>query len=99
MSAGPRADYPSPAMRVRLPAGGGPLRPAGPRADSPGPAMRVRLPALLVLTAALAACGSAANRATRDPSLNLPSDNGIRAAVQKASDPAKTEFPSAAGKT
>jgi hypothetical protein len=61
--------------------------------------MRVRLPGLLALAAVLAACGSAANRPTRDPSLNLPTDNGIRAAVQKASDPTPAQFPSPSGKT
>ena len=68
-------------------------------ADYPSPPMRVRLTGLLALAAVLTACGSAANRATRDPSLNLPSDNGIRAAVRKASTPTKAQFPSAAGKT
>src|SRR5690242_13899671 len=70
-------------------------------ADYPSPAMaRARLTGLLALAAlAAAACGSAANRPTRDPSLNLPSDNGIRASVQKASDPTKGEFPAAGGKT
>ena len=69
--------------------------------DYPSPAMaRARLTGLLVLAALLAAaCGSAANRPTRDPSLNLPTDNGIRTSVRKASDPTKTEFPSPAGKT
>jgi hypothetical protein len=69
--------------------------------DYPSPAMaRARLTGLLALAALLAAaCGSAANRPTRDPSLNLPSDNGIRASVRKAAAPAKTEFPPAAGKT
>jgi hypothetical protein len=61
--------------------------------------MRLRLTGLLALAAVLAACGSAANRATRDPSLNLPTDNGIRAAVRKASDPTAAQFPSPAGKT
>jgi hypothetical protein len=61
--------------------------------------MAVRLTGLLALAAVLAACGSAANRPTRDPSLNLPTDNGIRAAVRKASDPTPAEFPSPAGKT
>jgi hypothetical protein len=70
-------------------------------ADYPSPAMAcARLTGLLLLAAvALAACGSAANRKTRDPSLNLPSDNGIRASVQQASDPAKGQFPSPGGKT
>src|SRR5689334_25297018 len=70
-------------------------------ADYPSPAMaRARLTGLLALAALLAAaCGSAANRPTRDPSLNLPTDNGIRASVRKAADPAKGEFPPAAGKT
>jgi hypothetical protein len=61
---------------------------------------RARLTGVLALAALLACgCGSAASRVTRDPSLNLPTDNGIRASVRKASDPTRTEFPAAAGRT
>jgi hypothetical protein len=61
---------------------------------------RVRLTGLLALAALLAAaCGNAANRPTRDPSLNIPTENGIRAAVRKASNPTNAEFPPASGKS
>ncbi|WP_028059068.1 hypothetical protein [Candidatus Solirubrobacter pratensis] len=54
----------------------------------------------LVLALALflaAACGG--SKASSDPVQSVPDDNGVRAAVQNASAPAKGEFPSAAGKS
>ena len=53
---------------------------------------------LLAFALLLTACGGG-GAASRDPVQSVPSENGIRAAVQKASDPTKTEFPAAQGKT
>ena len=55
---------------------------------------------LIVLgSVVLLAAGCGGGSKNRDPVQSVPSENGIRASVQKASDPAKTEFPSASGKT
>jgi hypothetical protein len=58
-----------------------------------------RLSALLIAALAVAACGGSSGGSSRDPVENVPSDNGIRAAVQKASSPAQGDFPVAEGKT
>jgi hypothetical protein len=52
-----------------------------------------------MLLAALAGCGGATKGTGRDPVENLPSENGIRASVQSASAPSRSEFPAAKGKT
>jgi hypothetical protein len=46
----------------------------------------------------LAGCGGG-SKASRDPVQSVPSENGVRAAVQKASGPAKADFPAAGGKS
>lgn len=46
----------------------------------------------------LAGCGGGSSRAT-DPTQTVPTENGIRAAVQRASAPAPADFPAATGKT
>jgi hypothetical protein len=57
----------------------------------------------LLLALLVSACGGGSDGGssgpTRDPAENVPSENGIRANVQKASDPAASEFPVAKGKT
>ena len=48
----------------------------------------------------VAACGGSDNEAgPKDPVGNVPSENGIRDAVQKASNPAEADFPASSGKT
>src|SRR5689334_13411957 len=58
-----------------------------------------RLSGLLLAALAVAACGGSSGGSGRDPVQNVPSDNGIRAAVQGASSPAKSDFPAAKGKS
>jgi hypothetical protein len=55
---------------------------------------RVVVVALLLL----AGCGGSSSHQT-DPTQSVPTENGIRAAVERASTPATTMFPSASGKT
>jgi hypothetical protein len=54
--------------------------------------------AVLVATLVLAGCGGASTHQT-NPVQSIPSENGVRAAVQRASTPTTTMFPSASGKT
>src|SRR3954447_21565086 len=53
---------------------------------------------LVLLAAILAGCGGSKG-SSGDPVGNVPSENGIRAKVQSASGPAKTDFPSPGGKS
>ena len=52
---------------------------------------------VLGLALLLAACGG--GNQSSNPVESVPDDNGVRAAVQNASTPAKSEFPDAAGKS
>jgi hypothetical protein len=53
-----------------------------------------------VLCVLVAACGGDSdNEAPQDPVGNVPSENGVREAVQSASTPAETDFPASGGKT
>src|SRR5262249_61772986 len=55
---------------------------------------------LIVLgSAVLLAAGCGGGSKNRDPVQSVPSDNGVRASVEKASNPAAADFPSAQGKT
>jgi hypothetical protein len=65
------------------------------RSDYPRAAMK-RLSGFVLVAAIAAGCGGSS---ARDPVSNVPSENGIRAAVQGASAPEKAKFPAAAGKT
>jgi hypothetical protein len=47
----------------------------------------------------VAACGGSGDEAPKNPVGNVPSENGIREAVQSASSPAETDFPVSSGKT
>jgi hypothetical protein len=58
----------------------------------------MRRRSVLCLALLLAACGGG-GAANRDPVQQVPSENGVRASVQKASDPTRTEFPAPGGKT
>jgi hypothetical protein len=60
-----------------------------------------RVFALIAAALALlvAACGGSDNDAPQDPVGNVPSENGIREAVQSASNPAETDFPASGGQT
>jgi hypothetical protein len=46
----------------------------------------------------LAGCGGG-SKATKDPVQSVPSENGVRAAVEKASGPTPADFPAASGKS
>jgi hypothetical protein len=52
--------------------------------------------ALALVVVLLAGCGGG-SKAAKDPVQSVPSENGVRAAVQKASGPSKSEFPPADG--
>jgi hypothetical protein len=52
--------------------------------------------ALLLVVVLLAGCGGGAGTA-KDPVQSVPSENGVRAAVQKAAGPTKGDFPPADG--
>jgi hypothetical protein len=54
---------------------------------------------LLLVALLAAACGGGSGGSDRDPVQNVPSDNGIRAAVQVAANPTKADFPAAKGKS
>jgi hypothetical protein len=54
---------------------------------------------VLALGFVLLAAGCGGSKAPKDPVQSLPSENGVRAAVKSASDPAKAEFPTADGTT
>jgi hypothetical protein len=58
-----------------------------------------RLIALVAVALLAAACGGGSGGSSRDPVQNVPSDNGIREAVQGASSPTKADFPAVKGKT
>jgi hypothetical protein len=60
-----------------------------------------RVFALIAAALALfvAACGGSDNEAPKDPVGNVPSENGIREAVQSAAKPVATDFPASDGKT
>lgn len=63
--------------------------------------LRVVVPLTLLLALVLAACGGGEGEgsASRDPVENVPTENGIREAVQTASTPDATAFPPAEGRT
>jgi hypothetical protein len=52
--------------------------------------------ALALVVVLLAGCGGG-SKAAKDPVQSVPSENGVRAAVQKASGPSKSDFPPADG--
>jgi hypothetical protein len=67
------------------------------RVNYPCASMRRALALGLGLVLLAAGCGG--SKASKDPVQSVPSENGVRAAIQRASGPAKTEFPAADGKT
>src|SRR3954447_19134819 len=75
-----------------------------PRGDYPSPAM-LRATTVLTLSLALfvAACGGGSNKdeavTPSDAVQNVPSENGVRDNVKKASAPTKADFPPAKGAT
>jgi hypothetical protein len=52
-----------------------------------------------VLSLLVAACGGSENEAPQGPVGNVPSENGVREAVQSASNPTEADFPASSGKT
>jgi hypothetical protein len=52
-----------------------------------------------VLSVLVVACGGSDNDAAQDPVGNVPNENGIREAVQSASNPTEADFPASSGKT
>jgi hypothetical protein len=54
---------------------------------------------LLLVASVLLVAGCGGHTRTIDPTQSVPTDNGIRAAVQKAAAPTKAMFPAPAGKT
>jgi hypothetical protein len=59
----------------------------------------ILLPLLLALFVAACGGGDKPSETPRDPAENVPTENGIRANVEKASQPEAAEFPASKGKT
>lgn len=61
---------------------------------------RVIASIIAALSLALVACGGGSeNETPKDPAANVPSENGVREAVQSASNPTEADFPPSSGKT
>jgi hypothetical protein len=52
-----------------------------------------------VLSVLVVACGGSDEEAPKDPVGNVPSENGVREAVQSAATPTEADFPASSGKT
>src|SRR5687768_4766260 len=62
--------------------------------------LRVLAPILAALSLLVAACGGGSTPDTpSDPVANVPSENGIRQAVESAEKPTDADFPPSKGKT